>query len=57
MLNPHCIKWIYIEVKKRMSGMFKRLLVIRTLTDINGIRLNGQVIIKLPRSQKGTLRM
>ena len=42
------MKWICIEVKKRTSGMFKRLLIIRTLTDISGIKLSRQVIIRLP---------
>ena len=42
------MKWIYIEVRKKMSGMFKRLLVIRTLMDISGIRLSGQVMMRLP---------
>jgi len=40
-----------------MSGTFKKSLVIRILMDKNGIRSNGQVIIRLLRNQKGTLRM
>ena len=56
-MNPHCIKWIYIKVKKRISGTFKKSLVIRTLTDISGIRLNRQVIMRLLGSQKGILRI
>ncbi len=42
------MKWTCIKVKKRISGMFRRSLVIRTLTDISGIRLNGQVTVRLP---------
>ena len=51
------MKWIYTKVKKRMSKMFKRSLVMRTLMDKNGIKLSGQVIIRLFRSQKKILRM
>ena len=42
------MKWIYIKVKKKMSRMFKKSLVVKTLIDINGIRSNGQVTMRLP---------
>ena len=51
------MRWIYIKVKKKTSGIFKRLLVIKTLINTNGIRLNGQVIIRLLGNQKRTLRI
>ena len=41
------MKWTCIEVRKKISGMFKRSLVIRILMDISGIKLNGQVIMRL----------
>ena len=44
------MKWIYIEVRKKTSGMFKKSLVMRTLMDTSGIRLNGQVMIRLLRN-------
>ena len=40
-----------------MNKIFKKSLVIRTLINKNGIRLSGQVIVRLPRNQKRTLRM
>ena len=56
-MNHYYIKWIYIKVKKRINKIFKRSLVIRILIDTSGIRLNGQVIIRLFRNQKGTLKI
>ena len=41
------MKWICIEAKKRISGTFKRSLVMRILIDISGIRLSGQVMMRL----------
>ena len=41
------MKWIYIEVKKKMNGIFRELLVIRKLISKHNIKLNRQVIKKL----------
>ena len=56
-MNPYYIKWTYIEAKKKTSGIFKKLLIMRILTDISGMRLNGQVMMRLLGNQKGILRM
>ena len=57
MWNPYYIRWIYIKVKKRTSGIFKRSLVIRTLMNKVSIRSSGQVIIRLLGNQKRTLKI